>query len=62
MEVKPIVGMAIILLGGALLVIAAVRARGASGEVNDRRSEPVQCHECIGSHDPSCVSSCGMPS
>ncbi len=54
MEIIYVLGTAILVAG--IVFATFLATRGSRSE--DQR----QCYECLGSHDPNCASSCGMPS
>ncbi len=53
MEILYVLGTVIVLAGIVLAAFLAGRGRSAESQHS--------CYECLGSHDPGCASSCGMP-
>jgi hypothetical protein len=57
-----LLGIVVVLPVLTLLVAYVIESEVFSSPHKNRVNATVQCHECLGSHDATCASSCGMPS
>jgi hypothetical protein len=56
-----LLGIVIVVPVLTLVVAYLIEARGSSKKLERHLRTTVQCPECLGSNDPACASSCGMP-